>query len=449
MKILGKLAIAAILVFALLQCIRPAIPSQPATAEIQAPPEVRQILETHCYACHSDQRRLSWFDEIVPGYWLVRHDILTARQHLNFSTLGAKPAAVQKATLFEAVNMVQLGAMPLPQFLALHPDARMSTDDLNVLKAYLAPWSNAVNTPAASPSSNSAPPVDLASVQPEPGGQTLDASFEGWKLISTTDRGDNGSLRLILGNTTAIAAARSGNISPWPAGTRFAKIAWQKQLGADGLIHPGAFIQVEFMDKDASRYSATNGWGWARWRGLNLKPYGSDAGYVSECTNCHQPVRGDDYVYTLPITSAATAARSEVVNTHAASLPASLPYPALNWNAITLFLDPHAHTMSILFGNAQAVAAANPRNAATTAPAYPAGSVLALVTWVQRDDPHWFGARIPDAPQSVEFVEIASPNQPATYRRFSGPGLAENESSAGSTTARQRLILSLPPAPLP
>ena len=29
---------------------------------------------------------------------------------------------------------------------------------------------------------------------------------------------------------------------------------------------------------------------------------------------------------------------------------------------------------------------------------YSAGAVLALVTWTQREDPHWFGGRIPDAP---------------------------------------------------
>ena len=58
------------------------------------------------------------------AYWLVRHDILTAREHLNFSTLGSKPAAAQKATLYEAVNMIQLGAMPLPSFKKLHPEAR-------------------------------------------------------------------------------------------------------------------------------------------------------------------------------------------------------------------------------------------------------------------------------------------------------------------------------------
>ena len=144
MKILGKLSFAGLVTFALLQLVRPGIPAKPATAEVQAPPEVKRILEKDCYSCHSDQRRLSWFDKIVPGYWLVRYDILTAREHLNFSTLGAKPAAAQKAALYEAVNMIQLGAMPLQAFVKLHPEARVAPEDLATLKAYLSPWTPAL-----------------------------------------------------------------------------------------------------------------------------------------------------------------------------------------------------------------------------------------------------------------------------------------------------------------
>src|ERR1700709_2519054 len=110
MRKLAILATGAVLSFAMLQLVRPGIPTKPATAEIEAPPQVRHILEKDCYSCHSDQRRLAWFDQLVPGYWLVRHDILTAREHLNFSTLGSKPSAAQRATLFEAINMIQLGA---------------------------------------------------------------------------------------------------------------------------------------------------------------------------------------------------------------------------------------------------------------------------------------------------------------------------------------------------
>jgi hypothetical protein len=62
---------------------------------------------------------------------------------------------------------------------------------------------------------------------------------------------------------------------------------------------------------------------------------------------------------------------------------------------------------------------------------YPPGSVLALVTWAQREDPHWFGARIPDRPLSVEFVEVSG-EQPA-YRSFSGNGLASSQNAAQRT----------------
>ena len=97
--------------------------------------------------------------------------------------------------------------------------------------------------------------------------------------------------------------------------------------------------------------------------------------------------------------------------------------------------------MSVLFGNPAAVAAVNPHTGSPAAPAYPAGSVLALVTWVQREDPHWFGARIPDSPQSVEFVQITAPGQTPAYRRFSGPALAEDRETSAAA-ARLNLILS-------
>jgi hypothetical protein len=135
----GRLILVAALAFLALQFVHPSIPNRPAAADIAAPPEVKRVLEKSCYSCHSDQTQLSWFDQIAPAYWLVRHDVLTAREHLDFSTLGSRPAAVQKAKLYEAVNLIQLGAMPLPQFSALHPEARLMPEDLATLKAYLSP----------------------------------------------------------------------------------------------------------------------------------------------------------------------------------------------------------------------------------------------------------------------------------------------------------------------
>lgn len=389
MTVLSRLIVAALVVLVAMQAIRPAIPTRPATAEFEAPQQVRQIVDKDCYSCHSDERRLSWFDQIVPGYWLVRHDILTARDHLNFFTLGSKPAAAQRASLYEAVNMIQLGAMPLPSFVMLHPEAKVTSEELAALKTYLSPWSSRPEPAPPTGSEEASAPVSLAAVNPEFNGLPFDQTFEKWRPISFTDRGDNNTFRFILGNEIAIKAAQSGNVSPWPDGTRFAKIAWEQQLGANGLIELGKFVQVELMVKDAQRYKNTQGWGWGRWRGLNLEPYGSDAQFVNECTGCHQPLHGNDYVYTLPLTTA-TVEGAEVVNAAAAALPASLPFQPLGWRAITVYVDPQTRRMSTLFGNDAAMNSVDARQRT-----YGAGAVMALVTWAQREDPHWFGARIP------------------------------------------------------
>ncbi len=445
MKILGRFFLVGVILFVALQLVRPSIPTRAATAEIQASPAVKKILEKDCYSCHSDEKRLAWFDRIVPAYWLVRHDILVAREHLNFSTLGSKPAAAQRATLFEAVNMMQLGAMPLPQFVALHRDAKVTPEELAMLKAYLAPWSQPPAPAASTPAPKAEAParVSLASIPAELNGLPFEADFEGWKPISTTDRGDNNTFRLILGNDIAVKAAASGNISPWPDGARLAKIAWQQELGADGLVYPGQFVQVEFMVKDARRYKDTEGWGWGRWRGLDVKPYGGDAHFVNECTGCHLPVRGDDYVYTLPVT-AAKAGGAEVVNNNAADLPASLPYQPLAWSAITLYVDPATRTTATLYGNEAAMGAVKNRG---ETPAYPAGSVLALVTWGQREDPHWFGARIPDKPLTVEFVQFTAAGSQSSYRRFTGEAWSEDRPA--DSGRRMGFIQSLAPVQLP
>lgn len=449
MKLLLKLVLVAAIAFVLLQFVRPSIPFKPAAAEIHAPAPVRQILDKDCYSCHSDERRLAWFDEIQPGYWLVRKDILTAREHLNFSTIGSKPEPAQKAALYEAVNMIQLGAMPLPQFLALHPDAKVSADELAELKAYLSPWGP---LPAAGNSQTSAAstgPIlsSLAEVKAEWNGVAFDPTFETWKPLSFTDRGDNNTFRFILGNDIAVKAAESGNISPWPDGTRFAKIAWQQEPGNDGVVYPGNFVQVELMIKDSKKYAATEGWGWGRWRGLDLQPYGSDAHFVNECTGCHLPMKGNDYVYTLPITTARSTLQ-EAVNNRAASLPAGLPYQPLRWTAITMMVDRKNHTMSTLYGNDAASRSADARSGSASAPQYKQGAVLALVTWVQRDDPHWFGGRIADLPNSVEFVTVGAQNAPA-YRNFAGSSLGETHADAATIARRTLFLLSLKPASLP
>ncbi|HVW78284.1 MAG TPA: cytochrome P460 family protein [Alloacidobacterium sp.] len=272
-----------------------------------------------------------------------------------------------------------------------------------------------------------------------------------WKPISFTDRGDNNTFRFILGNEIAIDAAKSGNISPWPDGSRFAKIAWQREIGRDGLLYPGKFVQVELMVKDAKGQQENEGWAWGRWRSLELKPYGKDATFVKECTGCHKPMKDDDYVYTMPLTQA-TVSRNEVVNNRAAILPDGLPQQPLGWNAITMYVDPRSRTISCLYGNDGAMHAINDwkihSSDMSATLTYPPGAIMSLVTWSERDDPHWFGARIPDKVESVEFVQVVNATR-MDYHRFTGTQTTEDRLQQNFEEQRIKFILALKPAALP
>jgi hypothetical protein len=198
--------------------------------------------------------------------------------------------------------------MPLPRYLLAHHNAALTPAQLTTIKTWLA-------QPPATP----APPIDPSAAEkqftafaaeqhkptaPSPNGLTIPEGYRDWQPISSTDRWDNGTLRQILGNPIAIKALAEGHINPWPDGTTFAKVAWIATPDGNGGIRAGEFKQVEFMIRDEGKYKSTAGWGWARWLGPSLKPYGKNADLAAECVGCHLPVKNDDYVYTMPLKGA-------------------------------------------------------------------------------------------------------------------------------------------------
>ncbi|MBI4849048.1 MAG: cytochrome P460 family protein [Nitrospirae bacterium] len=140
-------------------------------------------------------------------------------------------------------------------------------------------------------------------VQPAPNGITMPESYKDWRIIAPSHRSDNNTIRVVLGNTTAVQAARKGKTNPWPDGTVFAKLVWKNKAHENWptATIPGEFVHAEFMIKDSKKYPATGGWGFARWLGMEQKPYGKDAGFVQECFGCHTPVKENDYVFTHPV----------------------------------------------------------------------------------------------------------------------------------------------------
>ena len=142
-------------------------------------------------------------------------------------------------------------------------------------------------------------------VQANLDGIELPENYKDWKVISASHRTDNKSMRIILGNDIAVAAARSKQTNPWPDGAILGKLVWKQTTEKNWptAIAPDEFIHAEFMIKDSEKYKANGtGWGWARWLGKEQKPYGDDKDLNQSCIACHTPVKGRDWVYTTPAT---------------------------------------------------------------------------------------------------------------------------------------------------
>jgi hypothetical protein len=127
-----------------------------------------------------------------------------------------------------------------------------------------------------------------------------------------------------------------------------------------------------------------------------------------------------------------------------AALPSGLPVPALGWKVMSSSIDRQHGTMSTLTGNDIAVASARAGMPGT----YPPGSVLALTTWAQRDDPHWFGGKIPGPFLSLETVTVSG--GAAAYARYDGnPAVLMENGNPAQAAARKSYILAQRAAVLP
>lgn len=123
--------------------------------------------------------------------------------------------------------------------------------------------------------------------------------YKNWRLLSVSHRTDKQTLRAILGNDTAIEAARAGKITPWTEGSILAKVKWKESTHANwaAAIVPGEFEAAEAMVKDSKKYAATGGWGFGKWQGDKLEMF--DEAKSKECFACHMAAeQKNDYVFT-------------------------------------------------------------------------------------------------------------------------------------------------------
>ncbi len=134
---LRRLALAAGVLFVAAQFVPVDRTNPPVEQDVAAPADVDAILRRACYDCHSNETTWPWYSRVAPASWLVAYDTHQGREELNFSTWNRLSASERRDVLNEAWEEIERGSMPLPIYLPLHPDARLSDADKAAVEAWV------------------------------------------------------------------------------------------------------------------------------------------------------------------------------------------------------------------------------------------------------------------------------------------------------------------------
>ena len=127
----GAAGIAALL--AVLQFFPAERTNPPVEWDVDAPDEVRTILRRACYDCHSDETRWPWYSRVAPlSWWIVEH-VEHGRSDMNFSRWPTFDFGAQEYVLRSIEVQIEKNEMPLPSYLILHPEARLTEEDRRTL----------------------------------------------------------------------------------------------------------------------------------------------------------------------------------------------------------------------------------------------------------------------------------------------------------------------------
>ena len=99
-------------------------------------PQVMRTLEKSCQNCHSEKTEWPWYSYVAPMSWMIENDVQRGRSHMNLSRWNGYNAEEQQEILSKMSILVRNRAMPLPRYLLLHPEAKLSDAEA----AYLYQW---------------------------------------------------------------------------------------------------------------------------------------------------------------------------------------------------------------------------------------------------------------------------------------------------------------------
>ncbi len=143
MKTYKKIFIVLSLVFLGIQFI-PTVPNESSevlpedfVTTFNAPEDIKSLLQTSCYDCHSNNTIYPWYNKLQPVSWFMSGHIEKAKEELNLSEFGGYSGRRQRSKIKSIVSQIRDNEMPLPSYVFIHRDAKLSDDEKTRLENWL------------------------------------------------------------------------------------------------------------------------------------------------------------------------------------------------------------------------------------------------------------------------------------------------------------------------
>lgn len=143
MKVLKYIILGLIALLVIIQFIaRPEKISEPLSDDdigivLNVNAEMMGFLKDACYDCHSNQPKYPWYASVAPISWSIADHIEHGRGELNFSEWGTYSKRKADHKLEEMFEEVEEKHMPLSSYLSMHPEAEITPEKLQMLKAWV------------------------------------------------------------------------------------------------------------------------------------------------------------------------------------------------------------------------------------------------------------------------------------------------------------------------
>lgn len=100
------------------------------------PKNVQHILAKACYDCHSNETVYPGYSYVAPFSWSIKRHISKGRNYVNFSEWGNYNSDLKKDILKKSAHSVKDFTMPIPAYIAQHPEANINKAERTLLTHY-------------------------------------------------------------------------------------------------------------------------------------------------------------------------------------------------------------------------------------------------------------------------------------------------------------------------